>query len=64
MIHFYRHHREGVYCTAFAGDILSADLFNLKHNQCCAGVFASGSKDGTIAIWDLFADKMKSRQNT
>lgn len=25
------------------------------------GVFASASKDGTIAIWDLFADKMKNK---
>jgi WD40 repeat protein len=53
-----RHHREAVYCTEFIGDNVSTDAlsFGCATN---AGIFASGSKDGTIAIWDLFAHKMK-----
>jgi hypothetical protein len=28
-----------------------------------AGIFASGSKDGNIALWDVYANKMFMRHN-
>lgn len=43
-----RHHKESVYSVAFG-----------RAGAASAGVFASGCKDGTIALWDLYADRMK-----
>eukprot|EP01041_Mallomonas_annulata_P002346 gene2346-4559_t len=43
-----RHHKDSVF---------SVD-FGLPNTSTC-GLFASGSKDCTIAIWDLYSDKMK-----
>ena len=40
-----RHHRDAVYCLAFD-----------PHCPSGAGALASGSKDGTIALWSTYAD--------
>ncbi len=44
-LYVYSHHRLSVFSIAFAPN----------HS----GMFASGSKDGTIALWNIYADKMK-----
>jgi WD40 repeat protein len=44
----FRHHRESVFAVDFGWKDTSS-----------YGLFASGSKDGTIAIWDLYSDTIR-----
>ena len=43
------HHRESVYCVEF-NTCRQSDFY---------GIFASGSKDGTVALWDLYKNNLK-----
>lgn len=47
-----RHHRDSVYALDFC------------HSKSCPGYFASGSKDCTIAIWNVYADKLRPGYQT
>ena len=54
-----RAHRDSVYGIDFiSGRIDSAEIEGFPANP--DGIFASGSKDGTIALWDVFADSVKA----
>lgn len=65
-----RYHRDSVFAVEFANitNNITNSNGNLNNNindsndtsgNIAPGMFATGSKDGTIAIWDVFCDKMK-----
>ena len=42
--------------------MIAADNVSFGTGSDNRGIFASGSKDGTIAIWDLFSHKFTKRE--
>jgi len=47
-----RHHRDSVFAIDFASPT------NINQGMGGGGMFATGSKDGTVAIWDIFAETL------
>lgn len=46
-----RHHRDSVFAIDFTRPT--------THQQGAGGIFATGSKDGTVAVWDIFAETLR-----
>lgn len=59
--YYCRHHRESVFAVAFATEANTLPFIESSRDIDPRGVFATAGKGGVIALWDVFADKLKTK---